>query len=160
MSQEDEDNVHEDDLSLSISGLPPEFHCGDSLTMDMVHIDYKGELDLDSCLPRYLLTTFLNNKLSYIEMMLLITWLYVHSVSLRRRETTCWSAVLHRHRHPSSPPSSPLSNQQYAMMQRRLGEVTSTSLCLTQMAPVQSTLFMCFLHYFRYYSMTLSSTYT
>ncbi|XP_050934918.1 protein furry homolog isoform X1 [Lates calcarifer] len=52
VSQEDEDiNVHEDDLSLSISELPPEFHCGDSLTMDMVHSDYKGELDLDSCLP-------------------------------------------------------------------------------------------------------------
>uniref|UniRef100_A0A8C4HKM3 Furry homolog a (Drosophila) n=1 Tax=Dicentrarchus labrax TaxID=13489 RepID=A0A8C4HKM3_DICLA len=52
VSQEDEDtNVHEDNLSLSISELPPEFHCGDSLTMDMVHIDYKGELDLDSCLP-------------------------------------------------------------------------------------------------------------
>uniref|UniRef100_A0A4W6DW99 FRY microtubule binding protein n=1 Tax=Lates calcarifer TaxID=8187 RepID=A0A4W6DW99_LATCA len=49
VSQEDEDiNVHEDDLSLSISELPPEFHCGDSLTMDMVHSDYKGELDLDS----------------------------------------------------------------------------------------------------------------
>ncbi|XP_037630282.1 protein furry homolog isoform X1 [Sebastes umbrosus] len=52
VSQEDEDsNVHEDNLSLSISELPLEFHCGDSLTMDMVHIDYKGELDLDSCLP-------------------------------------------------------------------------------------------------------------
>lgn len=52
VSQEDEDsNVHEDDLSLSVSELPLEFHCGDSLTMDMVHIDYKGELDLDSCLP-------------------------------------------------------------------------------------------------------------
>ncbi|XP_040902564.1 protein furry homolog isoform X3 [Toxotes jaculatrix] len=52
MSQEDEDtNVHEDDFSLSISELPPEFHCGDSLAMDMVHGDYKGELDLDSCLP-------------------------------------------------------------------------------------------------------------
>ncbi|XP_041797379.1 protein furry homolog isoform X2 [Chelmon rostratus] len=49
---EDEDtNVHEDDFSLSISELPPEFHCGDSLTIDMVHIDYKGELDIDCCLP-------------------------------------------------------------------------------------------------------------
>ncbi|XP_035478358.2 protein furry homolog isoform X3 [Scophthalmus maximus] len=52
MSQEDEDtNVREDDLSLSISELPPEFLCGDSLTMDVVHGDYKGELDLDNCLP-------------------------------------------------------------------------------------------------------------
>ncbi|KAM7399056.1 hypothetical protein PAMP_018349 [Pampus punctatissimus] len=50
--QEDEDtNVHEQDLSLSISELPSEFHCSDSLTLDMVHSDYKGELDLDSCLP-------------------------------------------------------------------------------------------------------------
>uniref|UniRef100_A0A4W6DW49 FRY microtubule binding protein n=1 Tax=Lates calcarifer TaxID=8187 RepID=A0A4W6DW49_LATCA len=49
VNKEDEDiNVHEDDLSLSISELPPEFHCGDSLTMDMVHSDYKGELDLDN----------------------------------------------------------------------------------------------------------------
>ncbi|TKS80780.1 Protein furry -like protein [Collichthys lucidus] len=52
VSQEDEDtNVHEDDVSLSISEMPPEFHFGDTLTMDMVHIDYKGELDIDSCLP-------------------------------------------------------------------------------------------------------------
>ncbi|XP_019114924.2 protein furry homolog isoform X2 [Larimichthys crocea] len=52
VSQEDEDtNVHEDDVSLSIIEMPPEFHCGDTLTMDMVHIDYKGELDIDSCLP-------------------------------------------------------------------------------------------------------------
>lgn len=59
MSQEDEDtNVREDDLSLSISELPPEFLCGDSLTMDVVHGDYKGELDLDNCLPRYMLTSF------------------------------------------------------------------------------------------------------
>lgn len=50
--QEDEDtNVHEEDLSLSITELPPEFQCGDSLTMDMVHIDCKGELDIDGCLP-------------------------------------------------------------------------------------------------------------
>uniref|UniRef100_A0AAQ6AFL6 Furry homolog a (Drosophila) n=1 Tax=Amphiprion ocellaris TaxID=80972 RepID=A0AAQ6AFL6_AMPOC len=56
MSQEDEDiNVHEDNISLCISELPSEYHCGDSLTMDMVHCDFKGELDLDSCLPRYLL---------------------------------------------------------------------------------------------------------
>lgn len=52
MSQEDEDaNLHEDNISLSISELPLDFHCGDSLIMDMVHIDYKGELDLDSCEP-------------------------------------------------------------------------------------------------------------
>ncbi|XP_051813664.1 protein furry homolog isoform X3 [Acanthochromis polyacanthus] len=52
MSQEDEDiNVHEDDISLCISELPSEYHCGDSLAMDMVHCDFKGELDLDSCLP-------------------------------------------------------------------------------------------------------------
>ncbi|XP_076590636.1 protein furry homolog isoform X6 [Chaetodon auriga] len=50
--QEDEDtNVHEEDLSLSISELPPEFHCGDSLTMDMLPVDYRGELDIDCCLP-------------------------------------------------------------------------------------------------------------
>ncbi|XP_029372753.1 protein furry homolog isoform X2 [Echeneis naucrates] len=49
VSQEDEDtNVHEDDVSLSISELHPEFHCGDSLTMDMLHSDYR---ELDSCLP-------------------------------------------------------------------------------------------------------------
>uniref|UniRef100_A0A8C2ZKI9 FRY microtubule binding protein n=1 Tax=Cyclopterus lumpus TaxID=8103 RepID=A0A8C2ZKI9_CYCLU len=49
VSQENEDtNVHEDDISLSISELPLDFHCGDSLIMDMVHIDYKGELDLDN----------------------------------------------------------------------------------------------------------------
>ncbi|XP_033969105.1 protein furry homolog [Trematomus bernacchii] len=69
--QEDEyTNVHEDDLSLSISEPPFEFHCGDSLTINMVNIDYKGEPDFDSCLPRYLLKTF------------------------RRRETTCWSPDL------------------------------------------------------------------
>uniref|UniRef100_A0A3Q3E5T6 Furry homolog a (Drosophila) n=1 Tax=Labrus bergylta TaxID=56723 RepID=A0A3Q3E5T6_9LABR len=47
-SQEEEDtNVHEEELSLCITELPPEFNSGDSLTMDMIHIDYKGELDLD-----------------------------------------------------------------------------------------------------------------
>ncbi|XP_034722108.1 protein furry homolog isoform X9 [Etheostoma cragini] len=52
VSQEEEDtNVHEDDPSLSISDIPLEFHCGDNLTMDMVHGDDKGELDLDSFLP-------------------------------------------------------------------------------------------------------------
>uniref|UniRef100_A0A3B5AB99 Protein furry homolog n=1 Tax=Stegastes partitus TaxID=144197 RepID=A0A3B5AB99_9TELE len=46
--REDEDvNVHEDDVSLCISEPPSEYHCGDSLTMDMVHCDFKGELDLD-----------------------------------------------------------------------------------------------------------------
>ncbi|KAK5868877.1 hypothetical protein PBY51_009853 [Eleginops maclovinus] len=50
--QEDEySNVREDDLSLSISEPPLDFHCGDSLTINMVNIDYKGEHDLDSCLP-------------------------------------------------------------------------------------------------------------
>ncbi|XP_032357828.1 protein furry homolog isoform X3 [Etheostoma spectabile] len=52
VSQEEEDtNVHEDDPSLSISDIPLEFHCGDNLTMDMVHGDDKGELDLDGFLP-------------------------------------------------------------------------------------------------------------
>uniref|UniRef100_A0A8C9YUF5 FRY microtubule binding protein n=1 Tax=Sander lucioperca TaxID=283035 RepID=A0A8C9YUF5_SANLU len=46
--EEEDTNVHEDDPSLSISDIPLEFHCGDSLTMDMVHIDDKGELDLDN----------------------------------------------------------------------------------------------------------------
>lgn len=59
VSQEDEDStVHMDNISLSISELSPVFHCGDSLAVDMVHSDDKGELDLDSCLPRYLFTTF------------------------------------------------------------------------------------------------------
>ncbi|XP_076002040.1 protein furry homolog isoform X2 [Genypterus blacodes] len=52
VSPADEDNSgREDDLSLSVNDLPFEFHCGDSLTLDMVHPDYKGELDLDGCLP-------------------------------------------------------------------------------------------------------------
>uniref|UniRef100_UPI003AAB7154 protein furry homolog isoform X2 n=1 Tax=Centroberyx gerrardi TaxID=166262 RepID=UPI003AAB7154 len=52
VSAEDEDtNGHEDELSLSINELPPEFQCSDSFTLDMAHGDYKGELDLDSCLP-------------------------------------------------------------------------------------------------------------
>ncbi|KAM6987894.1 protein furry homolog isoform 1-T1 [Tautogolabrus adspersus] len=51
-SQEEEDtNVHEEELSLCITELPLEFNSGDSLTMDMIHIDYKGELDLEGCLP-------------------------------------------------------------------------------------------------------------
>lgn len=92
--------------------------------------------------------------------LLLITRLYVHSVSPRRRETTCWSPVLHRRRRPSSPPSWQLSNQQCATMQRRRGEVTSTSLCPTPTDPAQSTLSMCFLHCFRYYSLVKVNTYT
>ncbi|XP_068172706.1 protein furry homolog isoform X2 [Antennarius striatus] len=44
-------NVHEDELSLSITELTPEFHCGDSWAMEMVPIDCKGELDIDSCQP-------------------------------------------------------------------------------------------------------------
>ncbi|XP_068601710.1 protein furry homolog [Brachionichthys hirsutus] len=44
-------DVHEDELSLSITELPPECHCGDSLAMEMVSIDCKGELDIDSSLP-------------------------------------------------------------------------------------------------------------
>uniref|UniRef100_A0A671Y3P9 FRY microtubule binding protein n=1 Tax=Sparus aurata TaxID=8175 RepID=A0A671Y3P9_SPAAU len=48
----DEDtNVHEEDICLSITELPPEFQCGDSLTIDVVHIDCQGELDIDGCLP-------------------------------------------------------------------------------------------------------------
>ncbi|KAJ8368505.1 hypothetical protein SKAU_G00085330 [Synaphobranchus kaupii] len=52
VSAEDEDtNVHEDDLSLSISELPPGFGCSDSFTLDMVPGDDRGDLDLDtSCL--------------------------------------------------------------------------------------------------------------
>lgn len=53
VSPADEDNNgREDDLSLSVNELTLEFHCADSLTLDMVHADYKGELDLDCCLPR------------------------------------------------------------------------------------------------------------
>ncbi|XP_029923114.1 protein furry homolog isoform X1 [Myripristis murdjan] len=52
VSPDDEDiNSPEDDLSLSISELPPEFQCGDGFTLDLLHADYKGELDLDCCLP-------------------------------------------------------------------------------------------------------------
>ncbi|KAM9318138.1 protein furry homolog isoform 2-T2 [Pholidichthys leucotaenia] len=43
--------VQEDELSLSISELPSEHNCGDSLNMDIIHSDYKGELDLEGCLP-------------------------------------------------------------------------------------------------------------
>ncbi|XP_041849768.1 protein furry homolog isoform X2 [Melanotaenia boesemani] len=49
--EEDNTNVHEENLSLSITELPPEYHCSERLTMDSVYSDYKGELDRDSCLP-------------------------------------------------------------------------------------------------------------
>lgn len=53
-SQEDEDtNVHEDDLSLSISDLHLECHSEDSLTTDLISSGCKAELDLDSCALRY-----------------------------------------------------------------------------------------------------------
>ncbi|RVE65015.1 hypothetical protein OJAV_G00132060 [Oryzias javanicus] len=49
-SQEEEDtNVHEDDLSLSISDLHLECHSEDSLTTDLISGGFKAELDLDSC---------------------------------------------------------------------------------------------------------------
>lgn len=52
MSHEDEDaTVHEDDVSLTIVEPSSEFHCDDSVTIG----DYKGDLDLDSCLPRFVL---------------------------------------------------------------------------------------------------------
>ncbi|MEQ2264974.1 hypothetical protein XENORESO_000577 [Xenotaenia resolanae] len=52
VSQDDEDNnVHEDNLSLSISELPPEYQCGDSLSVDVEYDDYKEELNLSCCLP-------------------------------------------------------------------------------------------------------------
>ncbi|MBN3296212.1 FRY protein, partial [Amia calva] len=53
-SAEDEDtNVHEDDLSLSVSELPPGFDCSDSFTLDMAQGEDKGDMDLDhSGLPR------------------------------------------------------------------------------------------------------------
>ncbi|XP_072248255.1 protein furry homolog isoform X4 [Leuresthes tenuis] len=70
-SQEDEDtNVNEDDISLSITELPPEYDGDDSLTMDMVYSDYKGELDLDSCLPRYPFTTSIHSKYNHIKVCL------------------------------------------------------------------------------------------
>ncbi|XP_054649136.1 protein furry homolog isoform X4 [Dunckerocampus dactyliophorus] len=46
--KEDED-VPEDNTSLPISHLPPDFHCGDTLVLDAAH-DFSKELDLDSCL--------------------------------------------------------------------------------------------------------------
>lgn len=53
-SQEDEDTkVHEEDISLTISELPLEYSGGDILSMDMVCSGSKGDLDLDSFVPRY-----------------------------------------------------------------------------------------------------------
>ncbi|KAJ8412470.1 hypothetical protein AAFF_G00128060 [Aldrovandia affinis] len=47
-SAEDEDtNVHEDDLSLSVNDLPTGFDCSDSFTLDVEHREHRGELDLD-----------------------------------------------------------------------------------------------------------------
>lgn len=149
MSQDSEDtNIHEDELSLSISELPPEDHCGESLAVDLVHCDFKEELDIDSCIPRYPLTTY--KKYIFISYTSFLTFLYARSVLLRKREMTCWRRALHRHRRPSSQPSLRHSSQRCAMMQRKLGGATLTSLCPTQMGPVQSTLFKCFLHCFRY----------
>ena len=60
MSTEDEDTTgNEDDLSISISELPPEFHCHDSFTLeDVAHGDDRGELDFDGCLPRCVHCTY------------------------------------------------------------------------------------------------------
>lgn len=53
-SQEDGDaGVLEDDISLSISELPPELHCSEALAADLVHDAAGGELDsMDGCVPR------------------------------------------------------------------------------------------------------------
>ncbi|KAM9733099.1 protein furry homolog isoform 3-T3 [Menidia menidia] len=52
-SQEDENtNIHEEEISLSITELPPECHCDDVLMTDTVYSDCRAELDLDGCLPR------------------------------------------------------------------------------------------------------------
>uniref|UniRef100_A0A3Q3KBQ7 Furry homolog a (Drosophila) n=1 Tax=Monopterus albus TaxID=43700 RepID=A0A3Q3KBQ7_MONAL len=49
VNKEDEyTSVHENDVSLTIIELPLEFHCGDTLTMDMIHQEYKEELALDN----------------------------------------------------------------------------------------------------------------
>ncbi|KAG9348473.1 hypothetical protein JZ751_002208 [Albula glossodonta] len=52
VSAEDEDtNIHEDDISLSISELPPGFESSDSFALDMVPAEDREELDLDpTCL--------------------------------------------------------------------------------------------------------------
>ncbi|KAM6933331.1 protein furry homolog [Xenentodon cancila] len=50
--QEGEDSkVHQDNLRVSISELPPEYSGGESLAMVMVYSGCKGQLDLDSFLP-------------------------------------------------------------------------------------------------------------
>ncbi|KAG5844677.1 hypothetical protein ANANG_G00165010 [Anguilla anguilla] len=51
---EDEDtNVHEDDLSLSANDLPAGFDCSDSFSLEAEHREQRAELDLDpQCLPR------------------------------------------------------------------------------------------------------------
>lgn len=54
-SQEDGDaGVLEDDISLSISELPPELHCSEALAADLVLAAATGgELDsMDGCVPR------------------------------------------------------------------------------------------------------------
>ncbi|XP_017271796.1 protein furry homolog isoform X4 [Kryptolebias marmoratus] len=52
MSKDYEDNsVQEEEISLCISELPPEYPCGDSLSVDMVYNDYKAESAVDGCLP-------------------------------------------------------------------------------------------------------------
>ncbi|XP_035289860.1 protein furry homolog isoform X4 [Anguilla anguilla] len=50
---EDEDtNVHEDDLSLSANDLPAGFDCSDSFSLEAEHREQRAELDLDpQCLP-------------------------------------------------------------------------------------------------------------
>lgn len=54
MSKDDEDNsVQEEEISLCISELPPEYQCGDSLSVDMVDKDFKAETEVDCCLPRF-----------------------------------------------------------------------------------------------------------
>lgn len=43
----------EDDISLSISELPPELRCSDTLAADLVHAACGVELDsMDGCVPR------------------------------------------------------------------------------------------------------------
>uniref|UniRef100_A0A3Q2QJV0 FRY microtubule binding protein n=1 Tax=Fundulus heteroclitus TaxID=8078 RepID=A0A3Q2QJV0_FUNHE len=52
VSQDDEDsNMPEDDLSLSLNELPPEYSCVDSLNVDVAYHGYKEELDSSGCLP-------------------------------------------------------------------------------------------------------------
>lgn len=72
------------------------------------------------------------------------------SVLQKKRWITYWNRIPHRHHHLSSLLFWPLFNLQCAMMQRRPGGVTSTSLCLTPMDPVQFTPFKCFHRFSRY----------